>query len=312
MLLDSTNLSVRIRVLQQRDFAIEPVVISDSGGEGKVVAGSITAPPVCAQCAVKEMRVFANPTLYGLDDVEDVEEQAQILRKQLNGWAAVMPHPSVLPLLGVHLGTVEIRLPRLAVVPNIPLRIFSPLYATTVEKWLATQGRQLSDDALAQKLASIVRQVVAGLTHMHSFGLVHRDLKCSNLFCNADASEVVVGDLGLIAHDARASIHGSVGVGNPIHMAPEIARMDPSQRSRFSVKADVWSLGMLLLEMLQLARNDDLEGYVFNSFAQKVRFDKDHNADPTDTPPRQAEMQQVVNTGLLQRNYPRASAGSFT
>ena len=80
-----------------------------------------------------------------------------------------------------------------------------------------------------------------GLQHIHSFGFVHFDVKPANIFLGEDGS-CKIGDFGLVldcindkAEDARE--------GDNKYMAPELLN------GVFSAKADVFSLGIAILEM---------------------------------------------------------------
>ena len=58
------------------------------------------------------------------------------------------------------------------------------------------------------------RQILEGLLYLHSHDppVIHRDLKCDNIFVNGNQGEVKIGDLGLAAilHQAR-SAHSVIG-----------------------------------------------------------------------------------------------------
>ena len=121
----------------------------------------------------------------------------------------------------------------------------------------------MTDDALASKIRLMTLQVADGLSHMHKNGLVHRDLKLENLFCDKDCTHIVVADFGLVAKSSRSSILGSTA-GNRPHMAPEIGSLkNPKAEAnskcgpiaKLSVRADVWSLALLLWEALAVSRN---------------------------------------------------------
>lgn len=90
-------------------------------------------------------------------------------------------------------------------------------------------------------------QIASALQHAHNHGIVHRDLKPSNLFFDNEGN-LVLGDFG-IARDltAQADItQQGMTVGTFSYMSPEQITAD----ARIDGKADLYSLGCVLFEML--------------------------------------------------------------
>ncbi|MEM6798834.1 MAG: serine/threonine-protein kinase, partial [Planctomycetota bacterium] len=89
-------------------------------------------------------------------------------------------------------------------------------------------------------------QIASALQHAHNHGIVHRDLKPSNLFFD-DAGDLVLGDFGIArdTFDTDITAHG-ITVGTYAYMSPEQITAD----SRIDGKADLYSLGCVLFEML--------------------------------------------------------------
>lgn len=85
--------------------------------------------------------------------------------------------------------------------------------------------------------------MTAGLSFLHDRGLVHRDLKPANVF--SDADQVKIGDVGLSKYisESRRSAQ-TQSVGTVYYMAPEVAR------GRYGREVDVYSLGIILYEMI--------------------------------------------------------------
>ncbi|XP_020587016.1 probable serine/threonine-protein kinase WNK9 isoform X2 [Phalaenopsis equestris] len=88
------------------------------------------------------------------------------------------------------------------------------------------------------------RQILMGLVYLHSHDppVIHRDLKCDNIFINGNQGEVKIGDLGLAAilRKSRA-VHC---VGTPEFMAPEV------YEEEYNELVDIYSFGMCVLEMV--------------------------------------------------------------
>lgn len=89
------------------------------------------------------------------------------------------------------------------------------------------------------------RQILRGLAYLHGHDppVIHRDLKCDNIFVNGHLGQVKIGDLGLAAI-LRGSQHAHSVIGTPEFMAPELYEED------YDELVDVYSFGMCVLEML--------------------------------------------------------------
>lgn len=89
------------------------------------------------------------------------------------------------------------------------------------------------------------RQILRGLLYLHSHDppIIHRDLKCDNIFINGNHGEVKIGDLGLAAILCQAHAAHSI-IGTPEFMAPEL------YEEEYTELVDIYSFGMCLLEMV--------------------------------------------------------------
>ncbi|XWS74436.1 hypothetical protein CRYUN_Cryun02cG0216000 [Craigia yunnanensis] len=89
------------------------------------------------------------------------------------------------------------------------------------------------------------RQILQGLVYLHAYDppVIHRDLKCDNIFVNGHLGQVKIGDLGLAAILQGSKSAHSV-IGTPEFMAPELYEED------YNELVDVYSFGMCVLEML--------------------------------------------------------------
>ena len=106
------------------------------------------------------------------------------------------------------------------------------------------KGGKMSEDAAS----NIMRQLGAGLKQMRNYNLVHRDLKPQNLLLKRNSEGT--GNILKIADFGFARYMQPLGLaetlcGSPLYMAPEIL-----QFQKYDAKADLWSVGTILFEML--------------------------------------------------------------
>jgi len=107
------------------------------------------------------------------------------------------------------------------------------------------------DSDYFRAVAETARQAADGLHHAHQHGIVHRDVKPSNLLLDKERRLKIV-DFGL----ARDAEQGSVSLtgdlmGTPHYMSPEQAR---AIKHKVDHRTDVYSLGVVLYELLTLRR----------------------------------------------------------
>ena len=96
---------------------------------------------------------------------------------------------------------------------------------------------------------SIFVMCLLAIRHVHSRRIVHRDIKAANVFLTK-AGVVKLGDFGVstfLEGRAGATVLAKTQVGTPYYLSPEI--FDGQSYGR---KSDVWSLGVLLYEVLAL------------------------------------------------------------
>lgn len=88
-------------------------------------------------------------------------------------------------------------------------------------------------------------QILKGLAYLHKHDppVIHRDIKCDNIFVNGHLGEVKIGDLGLAAI-LRGSQSAHSVIGTPEFMAPEL------YEEEYNELVDIYSFGMCMLEML--------------------------------------------------------------
>lgn len=103
------------------------------------------------------------------------------------------------------------------------------------------------------KAAAIAAEVARGLAAAHAVGVMHRDLKPNNIFLHRDPEtgldQVKVLDFGvskMLRGEGPPMTRTGDIVGSPAYMSPEQARADKALDQR----TDLWSLGVVLFEML--------------------------------------------------------------
>mmetsp|Transcript_43811 Transcript_43811/g.126560 ORF Transcript_43811/g.126560 Transcript_43811/m.126560 type:complete len:376 (+) Transcript_43811:113-1240(+) len=93
---------------------------------------------------------------------------------------------------------------------------------------------------------SWVRQTLCGLQHLHGLGVVHRDLKSSNIFLCQRRQRVRIGDFG-ISRVLESTAFATSCVGTPAYMSPELMRNE-----RYDYHVDMWALGCICFELCTL------------------------------------------------------------
>ena len=124
----------------------------------------------------------------------------------------------------------------------------------TLRDWL-----KLNTDREKTQIYNIFHQICSGVEYVHTQKLVHRDLKPSNIYFSSEGV-IKIGDFGLVTDD-KLGARGDHGDGHQHHhhhqgqhtdQVGTLTYMSPEQLQRkpYSHKVDIYSMGLVLLELL--------------------------------------------------------------
>jgi eukaryotic-like serine/threonine-protein kinase len=126
----------------------------------------------------------------------------------------------------------------------------------------------------AADVADYLLQVLSALAQAHAAGIVHRDLKPANLFLalREDGSNIIkVLDFGISKQRSERAqwkeLTGKAVLGTPAYMSPEQLRSSKSVDAR----ADIWSLGVVMYELLsgKLPFDGETPGEIFAAILER-------------------------------------------
>ncbi|PCH37122.1 Serine/threonine-protein kinase [Wolfiporia cocos MD-104 SS10] len=184
-----------------------------------------------------------------------------------------------------------------------------PIVSRTLYIQMEFVERQTLRERIAEGITEdeawrLFQQILDALVHMSSLGILHRDIKLTNIFIDGKG-DCKVGDFGL-ATSSLAAVDPSdvttaatydaemtLDVGTRLYIAPEVQSARGGPRSH--TKADMYSLGIVFFEM----------NYMFSTSAERIAVLEDLRKPaiifPLEWPPHKIKQQQIINW-LLQHD----------
>eukprot|EP00038_Savillea_parva_P017524 m.20589 g.20589 ORF g.20589 m.20589 type:complete len:1301 (+) comp3808_c0_seq1:651-4553(+) len=229
----------------QGKIADEPMADDDEDDDSATYRARGPPPGNKFVCYHEELGSGAFKTVYKGMDVEEaievawnemkVQRLSSAEKKRLDAEVELLQklrHKNVVQFFGnwtIQKGGTEIR-----------IFITELMTSGTLKQFLRDTGTPKHE-----VLQNWCKQILSGLKYMHDKEIIHRDLKCDNIFIEGTTGEVKIGDLGLAMVFKDIAPKCSV-IGTPEFMAPEM------YREEYSFPIDVWAFGMCVLEMITL------------------------------------------------------------
>ncbi|XP_064389484.1 myosin-IIIb-like isoform X3 [Halichondria panicea] len=172
--------------------------------------------------------------------MEAILDKEDDIRAELNVFENHSHHPNIINFYGAFVKKDSIADDQLWIV----MEHCSAGSVTDLVKEMKEKGERLSEDTISY----ILREVLAGLSYMHSACILHRDVKGQNVLLTSDARVKLI-DFGISAVIDSPTGKRRTTVGTPYWMAPEVIACESQMDCDYDSRADVWSLGITAIEI---------------------------------------------------------------
>ncbi|XP_027688704.2 serine/threonine-protein kinase 10 [Chelonia mydas] len=110
---------------------------------------------------------------------------------------------------------------------------------------------ELEKGLTEEQIQVACKQILLALQYLHSCKIIHRDLKAGNVLLTLEG-DVKLADFGVSAKNSQTLQRRTSFLGTPYWMAPEVVQCETSKENPYNYKADIWSLGITLIEMAEM------------------------------------------------------------
>ncbi|XP_029546363.1 serine/threonine-protein kinase 10 [Salmo trutta] len=110
---------------------------------------------------------------------------------------------------------------------------------------------ELDRGLMEPQIQVICRQTLEALVYLHSIKIIHRDLKAGNILLTLEG-DIKLADFGVSAKNTKTLQRRDSFIGTPYWMAPEVVMCETMKDAPYDYKADIWSLGITLIELAQI------------------------------------------------------------